>query len=114
MTDLPEEMMSVNGTCVATLKARIDTLTAERDRLVKKDAIWAAAFIKAEAQVATLTEALREARLNYLALWDRLALAVDVIEAARGHRNDYGGGQLDDAITVYDATLAALSEGGEG
>ena len=105
MTDLPEEMMSVNGTCVATLKARIDTLTAERDRLVKKDAIWAAAFIKAEAKVATLTDE-RDALLGAVQTW-----------VGANHDDNHEDGwcpicPLVAAITKA-TTEAALPEGGD-
>ena len=89
-----------------SLIARIDALTAERDRLVKKDAIWAAAFIKAEAKVATLTDE-RDALLGAVQTW-----------VGANHDDNHEDGwcpicPLVAAITVHDATLAALSEGGE-
>ena len=103
----------VGGLIVESLIARTDAveaqvavLTAERDRLVKKDAIWAAAFIKAEAKVATLTDE-RDALLGAVQTW-----------VGANHDDNHEDGwcpicPLVAAITVHDATLAALSEGGE-
>jgi len=89
--------------------AGVPELLADRDESYRAAADAEEARDAAEATIAQLREGKWRAEANYLAIWDRLALAVDVIEAARGHRHSFGGGELDDAITAYDAAALATN-----